>query len=66
MLGLCDRMAHLVLIGGVKRDFSHLGVLFPHGADGATAQLNALQQGSLRSVTGHISLAGEEKWCQWL
>lgn len=50
---------YLVFVGGVKGDLSHFLVTFPHQLHGAGGQLNALQQGRLRGIAGHIPLGRE-------
>ena len=51
-----SRRPHLVLVGGVEGDLAELVVLLSHALHGATAQLDALQQGRLGGVSGHVSL----------
>lgn len=58
-LAVTESPKYLVFVGGVKGDLSHFLVTFPHQLHGAGGQLNALQQGRLRGIPGHVPLERE-------
>jgi hypothetical protein len=54
---------YLVFVGRVERNLSHFLVPFSHQLYGTRGQLNALKQGRLGGITGHVPLrqAGESQ-----
>lgn len=46
----------LIFVSRVEWDLSYFLVLFPHQFDRPAGELDALQQGRLGGVTGHVSL----------
>lgn len=56
---LLESLGYLVFVGGVEGDLSHFLITFAHQLHGAGGQLDALEQGRLGGIPGHIPLWGE-------
>ncbi len=60
-----EQYTNLVFVGGVEGNFGHFLVLFPHGFDGSTGQLDALEKSRFRGVTRDITLQdGQRVLCR--
>ena len=56
---LPESPGYLVFVGGVEGDLGHFLIAFAHQLHGAGGQLDALEQGRLGGIAGHIPLWGE-------